>query len=465
MKIFGLEVMSNKRYVKMLNVAQTYAAGAAGWFNIIREGATGWWQQNITIDGTREVMSFSAVYSCVTIIANDIAKLRVKLMEKKEGSAIGVEVPMTSPHFAVLKKPNHYQNRLQFFVMWIICKLMYGNVYVLKIKDNRNVIKQLYILDPQRVKVLVTEDGDVYYQVSRDVLSGLQELITVPASEIIHDLMNPLWHPLCGVSPIFACAMSATMGNRIQRDSTKFFTNMSRPSGALVAPGSISDEDAKTMKAQWEENFSGENMGRLAVLGNGLKYEAMTIPAGEAQLIEQLKWTVEDVARCFHMPMFKLGGTLPQGVTIGALNQLYYSDALQSLIEAAELCLDNGLELPTERYTEFDLLGLLRMDPAALGEMNGKAVKDGWMKPNEARASFDMEPVTGGDACYLQQQNYSLPALAKRDAGADPFATTPKPAPALPAPRTDEEDEDLEDTKALAREFIRALEEDALESA
>jgi phage portal protein BeeE len=47
-------------------------------------------------------------------------------------------------------------------------------------------------------------------------------------------------------------------------------------------------------------------LGRLWVSGDGLKYEPMTIPAQEAQLIEQLKWTVEDVARCFHVPLYKI---------------------------------------------------------------------------------------------------------------------------------------------------------------
>ena len=43
---------------------------------------------------------------------------------------------------------------------------------------------------------------------------------------------------------------------------------------------------------EFEKNFSGVNLGRLLVAGDGLKYEAMTIPAEAAQLIEQLQWTV-----------------------------------------------------------------------------------------------------------------------------------------------------------------------------
>ncbi len=67
------------------------------------------------------------------------------------------------------------------------------------------------------------------------------------------------------------------------------------------------------------------------------------------------------------------------------------------------------------------------------------AVGAGIKSPNEARRRFDLPPVRGGDSPYLQQQNYSLAALAKRDAQADPFAaktpavpsSTPSPQPAL----------------------------------
>ncbi len=38
------------------------------------------------------------------------------------------------------------------------------------------------------------------------------------------------------------------------------------------------------------------------------------------------------------------------------------------------------------------------------------------MAPNEARRREDLPPVDGGDTPYLQVQNYSLAALANRDA-------------------------------------------------
>jgi phage portal protein BeeE len=56
---------------------------------------------------------------------------------------------------------------------------------------------------------------------SRDYLAGLEdEQIVVPASEIVHDIMNPLYHPLVGVSPLHACGSPAMLGSHIQRTSS-----------------------------------------------------------------------------------------------------------------------------------------------------------------------------------------------------------------------------------------------------
>ena len=319
---------------------------------------------------------------------------------------------------------------------------------------------------------LVADDGSVYYRLAADHLSQLDESITVPASEIIHDRMVCLWHPLVGVSPIYACGMSATMGNRIQGNSTKFFDNMSRPSGALSAPGTISDETAGRIKKAWEENYGGPNFGRLAVLGDGLKYEAMTIPAGEAQLIEQLKWTVEDVARCFHVPLFKLGGPEPVRVSVESLNQTYYSDCLQTLIESVEACLDDGLALPGGYHTEFDLDGLMRMDTATRYDTKSKAIQGGWMSPNEARA--------GGKHAACRRRRFALPAAAelfargacqarregrsvrrrraKARTDADPTPAPGAPPIPVPAPAATNDKADSIDAAVLAELFIKGLE-------
>ena len=437
------------RAVRARSSGLTSVGPQSGWFGILRESYAGAFSQNVTIDAPRNILAFSAVYACVTLIAGDAAKLRLKLMVEGE-DGVGRPVVSTSPFWPFIRKPNHYQNRLQFVTQWVMSKLLYGNTYALKVRDARGIVVRLYILDAQKVTTLVApDDGGVYYNLSVDGLAGIPADVTVPGTEMIHDIMNPLWHPLVGVSPLYACGVSATMGNRIQANSTRFFGNASRPSGALTAPGAISDETAVRLKSEWQENFGGQNIGKLAVLGDGLKYEAMTIPATEAQLLEQLDWTVGDVARAYHMPLWKIGGTKPDATPVQVLNQIYYADCLQAIIEALEICLDEGLGLPPGYYTELDLEGLMRMDTEARYKAKGQAVKDGWMKPDEARRGENLESVPGGDTPYLQQQNFSLAALAKRDAKDDPFASRSTAQGQTPSAN--------DETVALVRDFVRAL--------
>lgn len=433
----------------------SYGGGSGGWFGIIREAWSGAFQQNIVVDAPREILAFSAVYACISRIATDIAKLGVCLY-KEDDNGVQTEAK-GSPFYPVLKKPNRFQTWYKFVEQWIICKLLYGNAYILKERDLRGVVIALYVLDSQRVQVLVAEDGSVYYKLAADYLAGLPQGLTVPAKEIIHDMGVSLWHPLVGVSPIYACGVSATQGIKIQANSTRFFANASRPSGGLTAPGAISDETANRLKKTFEENFSGPNIGRLFVAGDGLKYEPMTIPAADAQLIEQLKWTVEDIARCFQMPLWKIGADKePLRQSLESLNQTYYSDCLQGPIESMEVLLKEGLALPDNMCAELETENLLRMDTAARFTAWGLAIKDGWWKPNEARAKEGMGPVPGGDTPYLQQQNYSLAALAKRDASDDPFKTKTPTQPALPAPKPAGASEDAQ---ALADAFIKSLAE------
>jgi HK97 family phage portal protein len=115
-------------------------------------------------------------------------------------------------------------------------------------------------------------------------------------------------------------------GLAIQNNSSQFFANGSNPGGVLTAPGAINDETAKRLKDYWDQNFTGANVGKVAVLGDGLKYEAMIVNAVDAQLIEQLKWTAETVCSCFHVPSFMIGlGAAPHFATgVEPLLQLYY---------------------------------------------------------------------------------------------------------------------------------------------
>ena len=302
------------------------------------------------------------LFACIRLIASDIGKLRIKLMARQAGGIwTETENPTYSP---LLQKPNPTQIRIKFIEQWIVSKMQYGNTYVLKQRGPGGAITGLRVLDASKIQPLVSDLGDVFYRLRIDRMAEVFEDVVVPAREIIHDVHITPEHPLVGVSPIGACGLAATQGLKIQANSKNLFANNSRPSGILTAPGAIADATATRLKTAWDANYGGDNYGKTAVLGDDLKYQPISVTAVDSQLIEQLNWTAADVCRAFGVPAYKVGvGEMPAYNNINALDQAYYSQTLQELIECIEALLDDGLGLtPGGLSTEFDLEKLLRMD-------------------------------------------------------------------------------------------------------
>lgn len=389
-------------------------------FSFTGESFSGAWQRNLEIRQDT-VLSYYAVFACISLIASDIAKMPPRLMRRDQKGVMHEVKSGCIP--ALYKKPNAFQNRMQFFEQWLNSKLCHGNAVILKIRNSTGRIAELRLLDWNKVTPLVADDGSVFYQINPDNMTGIESSITVPAREVIHDRFNCLFHPLIGLSPIYAAGLAAMQGHHIQENSAYFFRNGGRPSGVIEVPGSITEDNARKIKDNWESGYSGENAGKTAILSNGAKYNTTTLSAVDAQTVEQLSMTAQIICSVFHVPAYKVGvGDLPTHDNIEAQDQQYYSQCLQMLIESIELLLDEAFGLEDQCGTEFDVNALLRMDSERRIKSLGDGVKNTILTPNEARRSENLPPLPGGDALYLQQQNYSLEALARRDASDDPFA-------------------------------------------
>lgn len=465
--MFGFWSNKKEKRLRFLESKFLQSVDDRGWTRIF-DWAPGRWQQHSPYDSEESVLAYPAVFACTTLIESDVGKLRPMVQRLKAGvwtEEIG--------HAAtkLLKKPNNYQNHIKFKEHWLNSKLIHGNTYVLKRRGLQGEVVGLDILDPLKVTPLVADNGDVFYRLNEDNLIPFDGIayfegtdkgqIVVPASEIIHDRFNCLYHPLVGLSPIFACGISASMGLKMQNNSKNFFANGSNPGGVLLAPGAISDETATRLKEQWDSKFSGTKSGKVAVLGDGLTYQSMRMNNVDAQFIEHYEWSATTVCSTFHVPAYKVGvGQMPAYNNIEALNVGYYTDCLQSHIESMEAALDEGLEIKDGYRIQLDLDGIFRMDQSTLVKTLSEGLK-GIYKVDEARKRLNAPPVEGGDAVYMQQQNYSLAALAKRDAKEDPFATK-DPAPTPPAEQTEEQIDD--EAKYLAYLVHKELETSELKT-
>lgn len=437
MKLFGLTIQRAEKQMTPI------ASNNGGWSRIL-EPFTGAWQANVE-ERRGDLVTYPTLYACIYRIASDIGKLPFTLKSYTNGISTSVSNPAYDP---VLRKPNGYQTPAQFREYWLITKLVQGNAYILKRRDNRGIVTDLYVLNPERVMPMVTDAGNVYYQLQTDAINTLPvgypaDRLIVPASEIIHDRCMTIHHPLIGVPPLAAANWPATKNLKILRNATKFFSNNAQPGGLLSAPVGMRESDAQKIKEYWATNFSGDNAGKVAIIGADMKFTSFAVNSVDAQMIEQMRYSDEQICQPFGIPPFKVGiGSIPTGLGVDGVNQLYYADALQTHIEHMEWLLDDGLKISAPMGVELDLDPLLRMDAGKRAEVETKLVGGKIKTPDEGRAGFNLPPTDGGSTLWGQHQDYPLGVLATRNdlAPAQP-----------PAPQGLSEDDqaDLEEAKSI----------------
>jgi HK97 family phage portal protein len=389
-----------------------------GWRRIIEPYAGAWQQNQEETKGT--ILTYPTLYACLNRISQDIGKLPFVLKAlQPDGTERAVENPAYSP---VLKKPNHYQTAQQFREAWALSRMIHGNAYILKGRDERNVVTRLYVLDPCRVMPMISDSGDVFYKINYTTADNLlpenypgKELI-VPAREIIHDRLNCFHHQLIGVPPVCAAHWPTVKNLKILKSSAQFFGNNAQPGGILTAPAGMNEPDAEAVKAYWNTEYGGSNTGKIAVIGADMKFTAFAMKSADSQLVEQMRYSDEQICQPFGIPPFKIGiGSIPAGLGVDAINLLYYGDALSGPIESIENLLDEGLSIPSKLGIWMDIDPLLRMDVGKQAEVETKFVSGKIKTPDEARRRFNLAPTGGGDTLWGQHQDYPLGVLAERN--------------------------------------------------
>jgi HK97 family phage portal protein len=422
----------------------------------VHEPYAGAWQHNRECVGQNGI--FSAVYACITTISSDIAKLPPRI--RKQNADGSSEFYDQHPASRVLWTPNAYQTHVDFWGQFMASCLFTGNTYAYLVRDARNVISAMHLLDPRCVRPMLGPDGSIWYRTSQTQIVDAIQSEYIPARDILHHRLLCLTHPLVGVSPLFAAGYSAQTGQVIQANSLSFFSNMSRASGVLTTPDKLNDAQLTRIKTEWEQNFKAGSIGRAAVLSAGLKWEPLSINAADAQLIEQLRWSVEDVARCFRVPMYMISDAAK--ISYKNSEQLarnYYAQTLQYHLESIEARIESAFGFGGAIYCEFDLDSLLRMELDVRMTAYKEGISAGVLTINEARKREQLPPMDGGDEPLVQMQYIPLSRCGEQLDKAMTLAQT-APPPDEDAPDDEEVDTEEEpgvDTESESEKCARLL--------
>jgi len=374
-----------------------------------------WFQLGADPNDTQTAIQSSAVYACVSILAQEVSRLDLKHYTNPELSG---QIEMyQSAATRLLNRPNSYQTKSDFILQMMYSLLMDGNAYCLATRDTRGRTVNLTPLNPRAVQpYVVPETNEVYYSISQmdiDPNTQLNPGEFIPARNMLHIRLFTPTHPLMGVSPLIACMTSVAHGISIQAQSTEFFKNGAKPSGILRTPKPLGKDQAKRLRDAWAQGTSGINAGKVPVLDNDLQFQSMSLTAVEAQLIEQYGMTKRDIAIVYRVPLYMVGEGEAQFKTAEASQRDFVTRTLGFYIQHVEASLNNffGYDGRTE-YWNFDVeAGIMKPEYNMRIEGLAKGVQGGIFAPNEARASENYPEKEGGDELYMQRQMVPLDML------------------------------------------------------
>jgi HK97 family phage portal protein len=342
----------------------------------------------------RTALHGSAVWAAVTTIASDIASLPFKLYRKTDS---GRQEVTDHPLVGVLNcQANPQMTAVALRETLTGHALLRGGGYAIRGYDGAGRTSELVPVAPDRVE----RRGNVYHvRTSR----GVER---VPSDMMLH--IHGLGSDgLTGWSVVQYAAQSFGLGLAMQEHGARFFSNDARPGGILTHPESLSKEAATTLKRAWQKAHSGQNAHRIALLEEGLTWQAVGITSEEAQFLESRQFQTEEVARWFNIPPHKIGDMSRatfSNVTHQAIQ--YVQSTLTPWLRRWEQEVDRTLLSKYERedglYVEHSVQAMLRGDAPARGEFYRTLLNIGAMTPNEVRARENLPAIEGGDHAWMQ---------------------------------------------------------------
>jgi len=379
-----------------------------GWMNTSWDA--GWWQQDLK---PTDLGSNETVEAAVSALSQTCAMCPIELLSDQDD---GEQKRLTgSLPERVLLNPNEYTTRTVFFNQLIRSLYFHGNGYAVAMRDGNRAIKSLYVLDPRNVNGVIDSDtGSVFYWTSPSFGNTFnpETDVVYPSRDILNIRISPSrQNPLKGDSPITAAANSISASNAITGHQSKFFNNMSRPSGIMTTDQALTKDQMLQLREAVAKQSQGENSGKIPILGNGLKWDAMSLSSQDAQLVQAYGMTIGSICRVFRVPPPLVGAI--EGTTFNNAETTmnwFLSSGLGFLLELIELELNKLFGLPFGQHLNFDTKVLLRSDWKSQIDALGEGVLKGIYSPNEARAMQGLGAVKDGDEPRVQQQVVPLSA-------------------------------------------------------
>ncbi len=367
----------------------------------------------------------SSFFRASKLISTSIGMLPTHLMRRTaDGKTAKAK---DHPLYRLLhKRPNGYQTALEFKSHMQLCALLDGSAYariVWGVKGGRRAVLALLPFKRRSITPSLGENGELTFRYQPD--TGQAQ--TLAQRDVFH-----FRHPLStdgikGVSLLDMSVETLGLASAAERALAKMLAKGIMAGGAIELPQGeeLSQEQYERLKDSMNEDHGGaDNAGDWFLLEGGAKANPFA-NAKDSQADELRKRQVEEVARFTDVPRpLLMMDETAWGSGIEQLGLFFVTYCLLGWFIAWEQAIERGCFTEAEQdadelYVKFNEGALLRGSLKDQADFFSKALGNNgaWMRPNEVRGNFELDPVPDGND--LPKPATTKPATTPKDPSND----------------------------------------------
>lgn len=343
----------------------------------------------------------SDVFTATRIISADIASTKLKNKDHEKNSVLDDVLDLFNNH------PNDELPGWHFKFIIVANMLLNGSSYVQILRDKNDFVTGFYFLHNDLVS-LEEVNNKITYNVS-EAHSGKAEKLE--PRDILHFRYITL-DGYTGYSPLYSLAYEIGISQGSKGFLRNFFDNGGTSTSVLkYKRGDINEDQLKDLKKNFA-NSQLKNNGGLVAIDDSMDFERLQIPTEVLNFLNSYKFSTNQVAKAFGLPVSKLGvETVNTSITQANLEYLQSTldPIFKMMIDEMQIKIFN--ESGVDYDLEFDTSRLVDIDPELKLERVTTLFSKGSITLNESRKPFGYEPIEGGDDVFIDLNRIPLGSL------------------------------------------------------
>lgn len=343
----------------------------------------------------------SDVFTATRIISADIASTKLKNKDHEKNTVLEDVLDLFNNH------PNDELPGWHFKFIIVANMLLNGSSYVQILRNKDGFVTGFYFLHNDLVS-LEEVDNEITYNVSQ-AHSGKAEKLK--PRDILHFRYITL-DGYTGYSPLYSLAYEIGISQGSKGFLRNFFDNGGTSTSVLkYKRGQINEEQLKELKKSFANSQLKNNSGLVAI-DDTMDFERLQIPTEVLNFLNSYKFSTNQVAKAFGLPVSKLGiETVNTSITQANLEYLQSTldPIFKMMIDEMQIKIFN--ESGVDYDLEFDTSRLVDIDPELKLERVTTLFSKGSITLNESRKPFGYEPIEGGDDVFIDLNRIPLGSL------------------------------------------------------